>query len=502
MNVNVSFLYEEGESKYLEGMGLRPKKTPAVPTPIWADQPERPPDISKETTTFPVSFTIQMEEEESPKITIQIPVDPELAKKILAPEMEDLYLLYGTPGLNGLHAGMDMMPEDASEMASYHAMLAPIFDDCLGDIRTRAKKACEDVEAIAANLAIGKIAESRKEILAETARYFVDQTPDNALELLQGGMTTWGLKAYFQGDGEALIHTMDQLRMEQNGWKAAAQQYNDKLDTLVDIGNPFAIAVKKDMRNTGSLNPSHPEMAEAEQACAEALTTYLDHQYMACLRYPVLYRFLGTSNLPTYSSDPQSYIKVSGVQGGKMEAFVKELLLTLRDAESASRTLMADILGDPGNVWRYPSLISEAVCSMKVGSADFLGRAVSEKISSTKGILDWANNFSNVMGMIPARLSGGPPPLPPVFYWIIAIIFAGSIVGQFYDAYMKNVAFRAFLDPAKSIAGEESYLFLFVINILMLLGAKAIPKKIMDTVMLLQGAYSAKDLIKPLGEYW
>ncbi len=460
------------------------------------NEPKRAPAPVKEEETFSFSFKIEEELDGSTYSTdfkYTLPVDQVRMEQSLAFEMEDLYILHGTPGLDALGLGIGQMSDVAGVEATYRAMLPRPYGIIRKDIEKRAEVYCQEIEKAAVKIALPRLTASHEEVIRETARYFDRITERGAASFLQSGPTNWGLNPKSAGPGEALIGALVEIRKLRKAWIQKNEEFGNQIDRLSKQANTSSARAIKKGEDLNALISQNPEMGAAAEKAMDARQRFTAVVAHYCAQYPVLHRLYNTPHVPVYPEGWRNYLVVPD-KPEVMNHLIVELFTILKTTEENSRKLGATITDEPSTVWIFRPLIAQTLQDLHYASVSFAGRAATERMKKEEktGVEDWCDYASRIAGGL-SVVATVAPPISAILAAVSLVLSTPSIIRGIREKYQTGRGANATLDPSKSLAGENSYAFFLFSVALMVMTSKWIPKKVFETLALLDSAKAVSE---------
>ncbi len=471
-------------------------------------EPGRPGSAPANTPEIAVPFIVQSNGLPL-QITLHLPQAHPALDEVLAAEMEDLYVLFGSGALEALRAGMERMA-DVGSTGAWMAEAKSIYRRCWGSIQERADQTRKQVEGAAAKIALARLSASREEILSEAVRYLAGVRTARDAERLFHTRPPSGLKIVAEGgETEGLILALLKVRGLRHELARALGQYQTRLDSMEGEPHPYPLAHLRAMSSAVQKPPQQDEeVPRARQAVAEAHERVLVETARFCTRYPIIHRLHATATLPDNASATTCRLRkeeaafgqgvtLLSVPGGEIRLidFAREVYLALKDSFDAAEGIKQAIEQDPAEVWDYPVLIEAALDALDYDWDSFECRAAAERLPENAPD-DWINEAAALAGAGMVVFEPAPP-VAAVFGVVALILTTASLGVQAWQNYRNGRAARAALDPAKCLAGEPTWGF-FLLNIaMMVVVSRVLPKRLLDTLMLVQGAEAASGMLSP-----
>ncbi len=349
--------------------------------------------------------------------------------------------------------GGTSMPEEFSARETITRML----DQCWRIIEKNAQQAQITIEKKAAEVAQARLASALEEIISESKAYF--PTLRNAAQLgpvlqLKPGEGQGGIFLDTESDhARELFRELEYLQTFIAAIREKRQAY-DKIfiPRFIDEKRkrmPFAGAMAQD-----ALNPiidkelfeqlsKDPQLLPLRMSYEEACNNLHSYVAVTALEFPILWQIY---TIEKYNNP---------------EAVRTAMLTALQQAHASNLEITNNLRDDPENVWKYRSAIVEALSELNVPSLSIARTAAEERMAQgsgmrLSGILSLTSGFTSMGFSLITRAALGTTPLG----WAI---LAADVLCNIYDAIAEykqyrteNAAFKACLDPAKSLGAEPN----------------------------------------------
>jgi hypothetical protein len=406
----------------------------------------------------------------------------------LLPSLEATYDSYRIGPLGYLKL-RNAVPFEPNELLTAHSRVSDACGRALGDLESRRSAAQKQIGPVAATLAVGRLAEARREVESESSRYLTGRKDEWARGLPFSG------SARFEGsevrDLVAELRDLQRARsVLQQATNAYRKQWQDNLKQVL-YGVPAAGA-RTFTLPTRFTDPD-VMMAQAYPQVVADVRTATEDLALALLvygrRHPVLFRF---SSWPEIAADVRTdpvtgrLESQSGQDVVDLGSFIEG---ALADAWVANANFAARIEGDPKLVWRYPPLVQAALDRLEFTFPSVEYQAAQERIAEATG-----TSFLAGLGMA----VGAVDVVVALFFavpWVgLALAAASLLVGtagvaeEVGSLSEQDDAFKAVLDPSRALAVAPDYTGLLVGVALSLLDLQGVS----DAVRAVRVAQDAK----------
>jgi hypothetical protein len=141
----------------------------------------------------------------------------------------------------------------------------------------------------------------------------------------------------------------------------------------------------------------------------------------------------------------------------------------LKEAWQAVAELSDTIKNEPESVWHYPNVIRQTLVEKDIEPDSLAGRAADEKVGNAAGV-SLSSFLATGAGFIEliVLMAGAAPPVGAVVGVMATILSVPELMETYKNTQLQRAAYRAVLDPNKSLASDESYVE-FIFGLLSLL---------------------------------
>lgn len=390
-------------------------------------------------------------------IPIFLPLDDALLATRLHEEVESLFSLYGTEGVENLSACIELSrnrkhanliegyPADIAQYEERYTSSEEIeaasrkvfleFDRQASALRKITSKLLPTVQAKAVALADKQLEDAGNQILCEATRYLAmnTRTLDAARDLL-----------------ESTEHLADII--------LRGPDVPELADAIRRIQTREAALESETLRNS-------QETSSLEQATnALALTTIVK-----CYEFPILHRVRQQVYLTddvlvnTYLHDEPTLL-ASTIKGNLTISKLKTAIFTtLHEAWHDNLALREDIKSNPAIVWSFRPLIDNTLDQLSHADSSFGALTIGNQAAIERLEAEEAMSLASILSLMTgildmtANVAWATPPV--LFYLAIASLVLSSIetIQQFFKLRREDRAFNAVLDPTKALSSEPGY---------------------------------------------
>jgi hypothetical protein len=392
--------------------------------------------------------------------------------------LRSLYISYGWDGVdellhsNGLHyerRGHRLVGKDPTleEAMGDRLPLYRLLQAARTDIERLASGAIPPLTDLSRSAALARLEDARQQMRDEARRYFAisPRAVSRALEG-QDAYAPASSSTEWQSLLDALKECQPLLQAVQRAKAAARKAFERKSAEFAKWGGGVTmfsdVAVPSPPQLIMTALESDPEIRRLDAEAHEASAALQEHLAGAGAEFPVLWRIYATENVSDEARLGQ------------------EILDTLRSAWQSNIALTDTINDAPHTVWKFPSVVYEAMAlgaiprlSIAWSAAEIrIGEEVGMRTASAIGLLTGLS-LMGTAGL--AAIAGTAAIAPPL---VVAITIVDMLVNlidawqEYLDYQLHKQAFEASLDPSRSLAAEPSFLwaaFVVSMNILSIL---------------------------------
>ncbi len=389
-------------------------------------------------------------------LTIDLPIDQSEREMAMKINMEDIYIRYGSLGLDDLGEAIGKMGEYVTNAKDYQSHMKKVFQSNQKIIVERADQEWKRVEDWAKAIAIDKLDDSINEIEKEKSRYF-SEIVDN-----ETGKKHLIFKTFYQGEAEDLIRGLVDLRFLRFLYLKNKKDADDMFQYFLNKNDQDAVSANVGTKASEEIMLKHkPGLARLRQNARDAFQKYIESEAEYRLRYPIINRLIHNQYLPDYPEKTRYYLLYGSLPQEEQDKFLKlqdDAIEIINVSHRSANKIKQAIQGDPSEVWKYPALIQEALVQLNADNTSFISRAAFEKMKEPC-LGNWigeAARLANDYQIITIFLAPCPPALA-VAEAAVLIVNLGDIFHKSYDNYRNHIASQAVLDPRKGLMGCPSW---------------------------------------------
>lgn len=418
---------------------------------------------------------------ETTPILIRFSVDNEKQKKQMLAEVEALYGIYGSSIFGAFVDGMTKSDTGATKRTHHELGQEPVeetipspsysnllssFGQARDALNDRIQKELIELQKAAKDSALSRLKESKSEIRGEAKRYLSLLSVDDARA--EAALAASALTTQLSGpDAAKLMQAMLEIQQLMDEIESA----KERLISAMSRGHEERLAIMRGLvdffgPSDEIVRAAAPVEARRVQALESALTSLLATH---CDSFAILYRVAAEVRLPddiTFELQPGgvgNYVAKSK-NPDALQRFNDAVYNKLKDAWQAANELIEDISSKPELVWHYPKIIEQVLVEKDVEPDSIIARAAEEKMDKAQGPTA-SSIVATDAGLIEliVILAGASPPVAAFVGVISVLLSVPEIIEIYLYTRQQRFAYRAVLDPDRSLAAaDRSYVeFLF-----------------------------------------